>query len=179
MQIFEQVKLTEKEVQIWFQNKRQSSRRKSRPLLPHEIAALLSSDPISSSPHGSSQPMSPEKHVRSDASDVSVVEPAAETLERNPLPNEHRPVELKEKSIFLVEDELCVSSQPSNTLDNTCGLEVPAQPELPPDTIPQSHQGVQMDLNQPHIRASSPGISRMHTPIRFVSIHELVFKRIY
>ncbi|KXL47968.1 hypothetical protein M433DRAFT_7376 [Acidomyces richmondensis BFW] len=36
--LVEQVTLGEKEVQIWFQNRRQSSRRKTRPLLPHEIA---------------------------------------------------------------------------------------------------------------------------------------------
>ncbi|CAK1355845.1 unnamed protein product [Cercospora beticola] len=39
LQLVEQVALTEKEVQIWFQNRRQSCRRRSgRPLLPHEIA---------------------------------------------------------------------------------------------------------------------------------------------
>ncbi|CAG8950338.1 hypothetical protein HYFRA_00006831 [Hymenoscyphus fraxineus] len=54
--IVEKVTLNEKEVQIWFQNRRQINRRKSRPLLPHEIAAFglggmtaLSSDPISAS----------------------------------------------------------------------------------------------------------------------------------
>ncbi|KAF4627155.1 hypothetical protein G7Y89_g11003 [Cudoniella acicularis] len=52
-EIVEKVTLNEKEVQIWFQNRRQINRRKSRPLLPHEIAAFglggmaaLSSDPI-------------------------------------------------------------------------------------------------------------------------------------
>ncbi|TKA66883.1 hypothetical protein B0A55_08186 [Friedmanniomyces simplex] len=38
LEIVKVVNLGEKEVQIWFQNRRQSSRRKSRPLLPHEIA---------------------------------------------------------------------------------------------------------------------------------------------
>ncbi|KAM9880763.1 homeobox transcription factor [Verticillium dahliae] len=54
--IVQRVSLTEKEVQIWFQNRRQNDRRKSRPLSPQEIAALryggmqvLSSDPVTSS----------------------------------------------------------------------------------------------------------------------------------
>ncbi|KAK0731236.1 hypothetical protein B0H67DRAFT_477236 [Lasiosphaeris hirsuta] len=52
--IVNRVSLNEKEVQIWFQNRRQNDRRKSRPLSPQEIAALryggmqiLSSDPVS------------------------------------------------------------------------------------------------------------------------------------
>ncbi|KAE9381474.1 hypothetical protein N431DRAFT_7078 [Stipitochalara longipes BDJ] len=61
-EIVEKVTLNEKEVQIWFQNRRQINRRKSRPLLPHEIAAFglggmaaLSSDPASSGVFSSSQ----------------------------------------------------------------------------------------------------------------------------
>ncbi|CCC10412.1 hypothetical protein SMACR_02983 [Sordaria macrospora] len=38
--IVNRVSLNEKEVQIWFQNRRQNDRRKSRPLSPQEIAAL-------------------------------------------------------------------------------------------------------------------------------------------
>ncbi|PFH55097.1 hypothetical protein XA68_10752 [Ophiocordyceps unilateralis] len=38
--IVERVTLNEKEVQIWFQNRRQNDRRKSRPLSPEELAAL-------------------------------------------------------------------------------------------------------------------------------------------
>ncbi|OJJ51691.1 hypothetical protein ASPZODRAFT_148928 [Penicilliopsis zonata CBS 506.65] len=47
--IVSRVSLGEKEVQIWFQNRRQNDRRKSKPLQPHELVAPLSaSDPISS-----------------------------------------------------------------------------------------------------------------------------------
>ncbi|OTB18346.1 hypothetical protein K445DRAFT_247489 [Daldinia sp. EC12] len=54
LDIVSRVSLNEKEVQIWFQNRRQNDRRKSRPLSPQEIAALrygggvqiLSSDSI-------------------------------------------------------------------------------------------------------------------------------------
>ncbi|KAI8632351.1 hypothetical protein F5Y19DRAFT_420734 [Xylariaceae sp. FL1651] len=54
LDIVKRVSLNEKEVQIWFQNRRQNDRRKSRPLSPQEIEALrygggmrvLSSDPM-------------------------------------------------------------------------------------------------------------------------------------
>ncbi|KAI1118934.1 hypothetical protein F5Y14DRAFT_398215 [Nemania sp. NC0429] len=54
LDIVKRVSLNEKEVQIWFQNRRQNDRRKSRPLSPQEIEALrygngmriLSSDPL-------------------------------------------------------------------------------------------------------------------------------------
>ncbi|CAJ2501716.1 Uu.00g045690.m01.CDS01 [Anthostomella pinea] len=57
LDIVERVTLNEKEVQIWFQNRRQNDRRKSRPLSPQEIEALrygggisiLSSDPAPTS----------------------------------------------------------------------------------------------------------------------------------
>ncbi|KAK5990902.1 hypothetical protein PT974_09177 [Cladobotryum mycophilum] len=55
LEIVNRVSLNEKEVQIWFQNRRQNDRRKSRPLSPQELAALrfgtmhtVSSDPITS-----------------------------------------------------------------------------------------------------------------------------------
>ncbi|KAI0019570.1 hypothetical protein F4780DRAFT_780415 [Xylariomycetidae sp. FL0641] len=57
LDIVRRVSLNEKEVQIWFQNRRQNDRRKSRPLSPQEIEALrhggginaLSADPIPAS----------------------------------------------------------------------------------------------------------------------------------
>ncbi|GFP58124.1 hypothetical protein ACSS6W_006936 [Trichoderma asperelloides] len=55
LEIVNRVSLNEKEVQIWFQNRRQNDRRKSRPLSPQELAALrfsgmhnITSDPITS-----------------------------------------------------------------------------------------------------------------------------------
>ncbi|EJT70027.1 hypothetical protein GGTG_12202 [Gaeumannomyces tritici R3-111a-1] len=59
LEIVKRVTLNEKEVQIWFQNRRQNDRRRSRPLSPQEIAALryggmqiLSSDAGSFGQHG-------------------------------------------------------------------------------------------------------------------------------
>ncbi|RDW78173.1 hypothetical protein BP5796_06025 [Coleophoma crateriformis] len=56
--------MNEKEIQIWFQNRRQIHRRKQQPLLPHELAAFglgnvppMSSDPITGL--GSSQGTEP------------------------------------------------------------------------------------------------------------------------
>ncbi|KAM3476868.1 hypothetical protein MY5147_002987 [Beauveria neobassiana] len=53
LDIVNRVSLNEKEVQIWFQNRRQNDRRKSRPLSPSELAALrfnglhgVSTDPM-------------------------------------------------------------------------------------------------------------------------------------
>jgi hypothetical protein len=69
-------------LKIWFQNRRQINRRKSRPLLPHEIAAYglggmsaLSSDPIPMPPYSSSQsaidfvPNSQPEHANSQDQD--------------------------------------------------------------------------------------------------------------
>ncbi|KAL1630491.1 Homeobox protein yox1 [Neofusicoccum ribis] len=51
LEIVKRVALGEKEVQIWFQNRRQNTRRKSKPLEPHEIQSHL---------HSSSQDLNAE-----------------------------------------------------------------------------------------------------------------------
>ncbi|RAL01763.1 homeobox transcription factor [Aspergillus ibericus CBS 121593] len=48
--IVSRVSLGEKEVQIWFQNRRQNDRRKSKPLQPHELLAPRSDVPDASKP---------------------------------------------------------------------------------------------------------------------------------
>ncbi|KAJ9614558.1 Homeobox protein yox1 [Cladophialophora chaetospira] len=65
-QIVAQVSLGEKEVQIWFQNRRQNDRRRSKPLEPHELVAHLRNNTASPAPPqiGSSSP--PENSATSD-----------------------------------------------------------------------------------------------------------------
>ncbi|KAF7573506.1 Homeodomain-containing transcription factor [Pyrenophora tritici-repentis] len=50
LEIVTKVALGEKEVQIWFQNKRQNERRRSRPLEPSSTASLMSSSSTMSDP---------------------------------------------------------------------------------------------------------------------------------
>ncbi|ROW14863.1 hypothetical protein VPNG_03785 [Cytospora leucostoma] len=96
LDIVKRVSLNEKEVQIWFQNRRQNDRRKSRPLSPQEIAALQyggmqvlsSSDPVqyssqppvSSLPNSNSSPVPtsslPEREYTSPTSTSEPVQPS-------------------------------------------------------------------------------------------------------
>ncbi|PCH06607.1 Homeodomain [Penicillium occitanis (nom. inval.)] len=79
--IVSQVSLGEKEVQIWFQNRRQNDRRKSKPLEPHELVGPRALDGISNnspSNHGTSSPRDgeqetaeqPEENVGKDDDDA-------------------------------------------------------------------------------------------------------------
>ncbi|KAL1297410.1 hypothetical protein AAFC00_004944 [Neodothiora populina] len=65
MALVDRVALGEKEVQIWFQNRRQSTRRKQRPLEAHEIPALAYGANYSS-PYSSTTPGTISKSTRED-----------------------------------------------------------------------------------------------------------------
>ncbi|KAL0939409.1 homeobox transcription factor [Colletotrichum truncatum] len=82
LDIVKRVSLNEKEVQIWFQNRRQNDRRKSRPLSAQEIAALryggmqiLSSDPVTYSPSATEEKTSPATDGSFTNGSVSVETP--------------------------------------------------------------------------------------------------------
>lgn len=65
LEIVKRVALGEKEVQIWFQNRRQNTRRKSKPLDPHEIQSHLPSSSQDPNPEfSSSAPNSDEPEER-------------------------------------------------------------------------------------------------------------------
>lgn len=115
--IVNRVSLNEKEVQIWFQNRRQNDRRKSRPLSPQEIVALryggmqiLASDPLSYNSSFSSdnlhtspvQSMSqPDRHVVSPlhSDPASSTSDEAETTEPpQELPRDAQRPEVPESS---------------------------------------------------------------------------------
>lgn len=167
VEIVKKVKLSEKEVQIWFQNKRQSTRRKSRPLLPHEIASLglggtvmLSSDSISSSLSDSSQPMYPqEEQLRSDVSIArklegnqeqvedaaheeqsvikSEISPPAANIEL-PIPQTTRPVD----EVPSLGNVIKIEEHESNTIDETPGPKVGPSSTGDPVIIPPSSKYV-------------------------------------
>ncbi|KAJ5155775.1 Homeodomain [Penicillium capsulatum] len=70
--IVDRVSLGEKEVQIWFQNRRQNDRRKSKPLQPHELLAPRSTMSDSSGHHTSDDNASAEPGSSSGAEQPEV-----------------------------------------------------------------------------------------------------------
>ncbi|KAK1989489.1 homeobox domain-containing protein [Colletotrichum cereale] len=96
LDIVKRVSLNEKEVQIWFQNRRQNDRRKSRPLSAQEIVALryggmqiISSDPVtysSSLPEEKASPVADAAIVKAPMSAETPAKPTAvEEADERPL----------------------------------------------------------------------------------------------
>ncbi|KAI9678030.1 MAG: hypothetical protein M1817_005974 [Caeruleum heppii] len=107
MSIVSRVALSEKEVQIWFQNRRQNSRRRSKPISPHDVSPALSSSQSSMS----------LRHLHSsddkEASPASVIdsEPIAPATDAEPEDIAIPDMSAKERS-YNTNDE--VESQESN-----------------------------------------------------------------
>ncbi|XXG94612.1 NAD(+) kinase [Hypoxylon texense] len=134
LDIVGRVSLNEKEVQIWFQNRRQNDRRKSRPLSPQEIAALrygggvqiLSSDPVPT-PIGASASVEPPE----DASAESEAAPEVEQL--SPSPQDATPQHSSPSSPKLVaidtEVEKTASVEPESSRKDTTPSSQKFEPE--------------------------------------------------
>ncbi|CZT49896.1 related to LIM homeobox protein [Rhynchosporium secalis] len=150
--IVEKVFLNEKEVQIWFQNRRQINRRKSRPLLPHEIAAFglggmatLSSDPASMGGYSSSPNME-DMEANSQAEVIAIQHESDRTQAEVPemlqsMPGQI-PVEAEKKTEVEIEPfmEETVSTLPPPLLRRgSSAISLPESSSMPrPDTAIKS-----------------------------------------
>ncbi|KAF5515195.1 MBF complex negative regulatory component yox1 [Colletotrichum siamense] len=131
LDIVKRVSLNEKEVQIWFQNRRQNDRRKSRPLSAQEIAALryggmqiLSSDPASySSPVGEDK-TSP------------IVEAAATSSASAPMETPVKPVHTGAKEA--VDGSRTVSPSHGIGISGDSALKTPSTQQSDPASQPQT-----------------------------------------
>ncbi|KAK5062973.1 hypothetical protein LTR84_005049 [Exophiala bonariae] len=119
--IVSQVELGEKEVQIWFQNRRQNDRRKSKPLQPHELVAHLRT-------HGSNPAL---HHLGSPSPGNDL--PSQHTSPRHSL----APIEVPARPASRassIHDLL----NPSSSADTTIGTgssQVTAAPSTPPSSL--------------------------------------------
>lgn len=151
-EIVEKVSLNEKEVQIWFQNRRQINRRKSRPLLPHEIAAFglggmaaLSSDPASMAGYSSSPSM--EETEPSSQAEVNIIqeEPsnAQDEVQEVVLPKPAElPVGIEEKveaEVAAVVEEVVATLPPPLLRRGSSGVSINESSSFPiPETTTKS-----------------------------------------
>ncbi|KAL1649278.1 Homeobox protein yox1 [Diplodia intermedia] len=120
LEIVKRVALGEKEVQIWFQNRRQNTRRKSKPLEPHEIQSHLSSsqepitEPSSSAPNSDDAETGEQEQQTADATVASLNDSRSlqETPGKSPARGtEHLPEEIPSPSTA---DLTNVESQTAN-----------------------------------------------------------------
>ncbi|KAG0650943.1 Homeobox YOX1 [Hyphodiscus hymeniophilus] len=138
-EIVEKVELNEKEVQIWFQNRRQIQRRKQRPLLPHEIAAFglgnlssLSSDPVSG--HFSSSSQSVEENSGCSHEDVYNGQ-QKEIAESEEFPESSEAQQVKDHDeVTKVEMDKQITSLPPLRPELTSGMSPPESSSFPTET---------------------------------------------
>ncbi|KAH6625371.1 hypothetical protein C7974DRAFT_395976 [Boeremia exigua] len=110
LEIVSKVALGEKEVQIWFQNKRQNDRRRSRPLEPSSSASLMSSsstmsDPATEDEHAHESGNAPEPGPEPPTTDAPTTPEA--TLDE-PVPA----TELPEVPATAADDDAPTTTQP-------------------------------------------------------------------
>ncbi|KAH8657463.1 hypothetical protein BGZ60DRAFT_434430 [Tricladium varicosporioides] len=172
-EIVKKVTLNEKEVQIWFQNRRQINRRKSRPLLPHEIAAFglrgmnaLSSDPVTGSTSSNDQEFEAAKAGSNGdvAGDPEVAEcgQEAEILESTNTITE--PIDIKKKNAA---QEVLSSSRPGSATEAQSSATIYDEANSFADSVYKSFSSTPGYLanrwNNPNSSFSTPTTSQVAT----------------
>ncbi|KAJ5601724.1 hypothetical protein N7510_011258 [Penicillium lagena] len=134
--IVSRVSLGEKEVQIWFQNRRQNDRRKSKPLQPHELLALRSSMTDSSA-----QPASDDSASAEPSS--SGAEPSSDTQDlhgpRTSKPWDGEILQFSDRSDPVSEDKEGEPGLPSQSSQSTVAT----------DALEDTQTTIHEDLEQP------------------------------
>ncbi|KAJ5644804.1 hypothetical protein N7507_010815 [Penicillium longicatenatum] len=138
--IVNRVSLGEKEVQIWFQNRRQNDRRKSRPLQPHELLA-----PRSSMSDSVGHPSSDDNASAEPGSSSG-----AEQVDNQDRPGESRPKSWGGELLQLSDDLEPVTSERE-------------EPELPPQSTQTSVATADsLDDTPPTTQEEFPGANSGH-----------------
>ncbi|KAF9869436.1 homeobox transcription factor [Colletotrichum karsti] len=130
LEIVKRVSLNEKEVQIWFQNRRQNDRRKSRPLSAQEIAAIR---------NGGMVPLSSDPLAYSSSLPEETTSPAADCASTNGPPPMETPVKpAYTGAVGAVEAPRTISPSISTTNTECKTLETPSSQLSGPASQPQS-----------------------------------------
>lgn len=127
LEIVKRVTLNEKEVQIWFQNRRQNDRRRSRPLSPQEIAALR---------YGGMQILSSDAGPFGQHSDVAAVASPLQVVSTTPIASPDLAPWLPERYPFSTEAPPPPPRSPMSQSPNpiaAVGAQTPAQRQQPPN----------------------------------------------
>ncbi|PKY08305.1 putative homeobox transcription factor [Aspergillus campestris IBT 28561] len=147
--IVSRVTLGEKEVQIWFQNRRQNDRRKSKPLQPHELLApRVGADALKQTSSDDNGPSEPGSSSGNEQNDDSIVDhnPGIQCSDNGSLGSDgaHADRHEGEQPLLSSQTSLATTTEIHGDSKQTTS-EAPAVPEAP-----QSQDSSQQDELQPH-----------------------------
>ncbi|KAF2451912.1 hypothetical protein P171DRAFT_426344 [Karstenula rhodostoma CBS 690.94] len=173
IEIVSKVALGEKEVQIWFQNKRQNDRRRARPVDHPSTPPLMSSSSAMSDPPMEAETQArddalPEPEPAHDATPHEIAEPPAEVTEpaepaESPEPVEktrpHQKVEeATEPERAISEEAVADSPEPTKAEPQAA-----ADSSVVPSTDPHTVDTAPTELSSSQQNASSQGTSQSRT----------------
>ncbi|KAJ4370294.1 Homeobox protein yox1 [Didymella sp. IMI 355093] len=148
-EIVSKVALGEKEVQIWFQNKRQNDRRRSRPLEPSSSASLMSSS------SNMSDPATEDERAREDG---NAPEPGAEPPKTTDAPAQPTTPEVtSDESV----PETQVAGETTTAVENE--TQTTTQPTVEPSTDPRTIDTAPTEISTSQQSASASQAAQPRT----------------